>query len=1196
MKMYKNYTKNLDTPRGYIHKMLLIMNSVFSGISDADKRKWLMRANLTTFILIISLIQVSAATFGQSVTFNQNNTSIAKLFLEIRKQTGYDVLIKDTKFKSEQRINANFNNASLSQVMDKIVAGTNLAYTIEEKTIVLKQKEKSFIENIVDYFRAIDVKGKIVDENGKPLPLANITIKGKTQIYKTDEKGEFVIPNVAEDAVLVITYVGYKQLEISLKDASMPLEIKLNVQTGELEEVKVTYSTGYQVLPKERLTGAFSTVSQKQLDSRVAPDLISKLEGITSSLVFNKDPEGRSSKIRVRGESTIMANANPLIVVDNFPYEGDINNLNPNDIETVTILKDAAAASIWGVQAGNGVIVITTKRSKLNQLLQIDFNANISSAEKPDLFYSNYIAPTDYIDFERIMFEKGYYDGMGVFTNPNMPVISPVVEILYDQRRGLVTKEQADSKINSFRNNDIRNDMLDYIYRSPLHQQYALNLSGGSSKTSHLLSLGYDNDLSTVKNTKNDRITFSSQNQFLLLPNLDFKSGITLTASQGVNNGKTNIPNSFIYQQLKDDAGNELNIPQRRYAFENTVVGQGFLDWKYYPLQEPKYNNDISKNLHARFTTSAKYFFTKSIAAEINYQLEQSTEERNSLARPESYQLRNNFNQFAILDASNNYIGTNYPQGGLLTITNSKQRSHNGRAGITYNERVGDHAIIALAGFEVRDIKTDVNGSKLYGYNENTGSFVVPNLFQSYPTFPSGAAFIDTKGAGIINTGTTNRYRSSFGNLSYTYLDKYIFTASGRLDGSNYFGVNTNKKIVPLWSTGIKWDLSKESFYNLDVLPNLSFRTTYGYSGNLAKNIAAVTTFRYFPAAASLTGLTYAGVNNIPNPDLRWEKSGQLNLGLDFGFASNMLTGSIDYYLKKGTDLIGSTVLDPTSGVTFVNGNFSGMKSHGIDLLLNYKVIQRSFSWSGSFIVNYTSETVTRWNVPTSPSTLLQGFANVSPIVGRPLYGTYSYKWAGLDNTGSPMIITGDTVNKSFSAGALDNLKVSDLTYSGRYHPPVFGALTNEFSWKNISLTINLTYKLGHYFRRSSINYYNLLNTGWQSSHEDFAKRWQKPGDEAITNVPALTYPLNQTRESIYTQSDILIEKADHIRIQYINLNYTLSKMQFRGLPFKTMQLYGYANNIGIIWKANNKGIDPEYPYLFSPPARTFSIGARVSM
>jgi len=161
MKMYKNYTKNLDTPRGYIHKMLLIMNSVFSGISDADKRKWLMRANLTTFILIISLIQVSAATFGQSVTFNQNNTSIAKLFLEIRKQTGYDVLIKDTKFKSEQRINANFNNASLSQVMDKIVAGTNLAYTIEEKTIVLKQKEKSFIENIVDYFRAIDVKGKI---------------------------------------------------------------------------------------------------------------------------------------------------------------------------------------------------------------------------------------------------------------------------------------------------------------------------------------------------------------------------------------------------------------------------------------------------------------------------------------------------------------------------------------------------------------------------------------------------------------------------------------------------------------------------------------------------------------------------------------------------------------------------------------------------------------------------------------------------------------------------------------------------------------------------------------------------------------------------------------------------------------------------------------------------------------------------
>jgi hypothetical protein len=501
-----------------------------------------------------------------------------------------------------------------------------------------------------------------------------------------------------------------------------------------------------------------------------------------------------------------------------------------------------------------------------------------------------------------------------------------------------------------------------------------------------------------------------------------------------------------------------------------------------------------------------------------------------------------------------------------------------------------------LTGFEVRDVKTDVNGSKLYGYDEETGSFVYPDLFTQYATFPSGAAFIDTKGSGIINAGTTNRYRSYFGNLSYIYQNKYVFTASGRMDGSNYFGVNANKKTVPLWSTGVKWDISKENFYNSTTLPGLSARITYGYSGNLAKNVAAVTTFRYFPAAAAFTGLNYAGVNNIPNPDLKWEKTGQLNMGVDFSFASNKLNGSIDYYRKKGTDLIGSTQIDPTSGVTAVTGNFAGMKSKGIDLILNYKILQSQFNWSGSFIFNYATETVTRWDVPTSANSLFFGFSEVRPIVGKSLYGTYSYKWAGLDNMGNPSIRLGDTVNKSYQPETINSLKIADLVYSGRYNPPVFGSLTNEFSWKSISLTVNITYKLGHYFRRPSINYYNLLNTGWLSSHEDFSKRWQKPGDEARTNVPALLYPIDPARESFYSQSDILIEKADHIRIQFINLNYTLNKSEFKDLPFKSVQFYAYANNVGIIWRANKMGIDPEYPYLSFPPARTFSVGARVSL
>lgn len=1148
----------------------------------------LLAMKLMTVFLLAGSLGLSARGLTQTITLSLRNVPLEQVFHAIEKQSEYRFVYSREDIQKVAPVTIQLSNARLEDALNQCFKDQPLGYTLVDKLIVVKGKALKKLQDAVE--PPIDVKGRVVNERGEPVEGVTVTIKGTNKIAYTDKNGEFSLSSVDKEALLVFTSVNMETFEVKVKDRE-ELSVRLKTKVSALGDVTVTVNTGYQILPKERATGSFTLVNKEQLDVRVAPDIISKLEGITNGLVFNKDPNSRTNKLRVRGESTIFANANPLIVVDNFPYDGDINNINPNDVENITILKDAAAASIWGVQAGNGVIVITTRRAKLNQQLRLELNTNITVSDRPDLFYAPAISPSDYIDFEQFLFTKGYYTS--ALADINKKAVSPVVEILAKQASGNLTSTDAAAQINALRNQDLRADLDRYVYQKAVQQQYQLNISGGSNKANYYFSTGYDKGLSSVIGINNNRITVNNQNIFSLIKGLEIRTGIVYTEATVTNNGITSIPNVYPYMQLADKSGSELSIPQHRAVFEDTISNRGFPNWKYYPLQERSSTNNKSKTYDTKLTAGIKYSFFKGLSFEVSYQYNRSVVQTRNYISAQSYFIRNLMNTFSII-SNGNYTGSNYPNGGDLTVSTSDLTGHYGRSSLGYNYSSREHSFAAIAGFEVRQVSTQSNNSHLYGYNDENGTFSIPNAFVQYAQYPSGSmSYLVDQSYGLAYSGTLNRFKSYFGNSSYTYKNRYTISLSGRLDGSNYFGVKTNQKTIPLWSVGGKWDISKETFYNGRSIPVLSIRLTYGYNGNLAQNLAAITTFQY-QGNASYTGLPYAGINNIPNPELRWEKTAQYNLGIDFSTKNRRLYGSLEFYRKIGNDLIGDAPIDPTTGITQIRGNFSGMRSNGVDVQLISKNIDKTIKWNTGLIFNYSSEKVTRYNISLGQGIVyFNSYKQLLPVVDYPVYSLFSYKWAGLDpSNGAPRIYLGDTINQSYTTATTNAVKLADLKYNGRYNPIVAGSISNTFAIKGIGISFNVTYKFGYYFRRTSIDY-NAMGGNWQNGHRDYSMRWQRPGDENYTNVPSLLYPFVSIRDDFYTKSDILVEKGDHIRLQFVNLSYNLEDKLLKRTPFLNMQLYCYINNLGILWRANKEGIDPDYPYLNYPNPRTYSIGLK---
>jgi len=1146
-------------------------------------------------------MQVSANSLAQKVSIKANGQTLSTVLDQLSNQTGYDFAYTSKTIKSAKPVTINVKNEELGSVLTKIFDDQPLEFTIKDKFVTVTSKKPAFLDKLKAALDIpITVTGKVTDTTGAGLPSATIKNNRTNQVIITANDGTFSLSAQSGDEITV-SFIGYKAYTFQVT-GEMPFQnIVLHTGTGQLSEVIV--STGYQDIPKERATGSFSQPIKAMYDDRVAPDVISKLNGITSGLVFNANTtltQNGQTDINIRGRSTIFANDQPLIVVDNFPYSGDINNIDPNDVESVTVLKDAAAASIWGVRAGNGVIVITTKRGKLNQPLKVSFNANLTVFNKPNLNYSpNQISSSSYIGLEKYLFGKGYYDS-SLADTVEYPVISPVVQLLAANRAGTLSNSSLNSQLNALSGLNVNDQLSKYFYQKATNQQYALTLSGGSDKASYYLSTGYDNDLASLKDNSNQRITINSQNTFHPVKNFEIDAGLNVVQTNAqFDNNLGNFQNDiFPYTQVASANGTPLSIPYGYgQSFVQSAPSRGFLDWSYVPLNELTAVSNKTKVMDIRLSTTLKYTIMKGLNAEVLYQYENSNGQNRDYQSQQSYAARNLINQYSIVDPSSGMVtGYNVPLGGIMYLSDANTTANNVRGQLNYNYSWKDNIITALAGYELSQTTVNTNQSALYGYDDNLATYTDIDPLDYFERNPDGSYGTVPSGSGIGSTVT--RVRSSFVNAAYTYKDRYTLSGSARIDGTNYFGVATNQKNVPLWSAGAKWDIDKEDFYKLSWLPVLALRASYGYNGNLIQSITGVTTFQYNSNAA-FTNLNYASISNIGNPDLRWEKTGITNLAVDFGSINNIVTGSFEYYLKKESDLLGFKNLPENTGVATLEGNYANMAGHGFDLTVTTRNLNGRLKWFTTLLVSHATDKVTHYDVP-SYGYQLVGAGSGIPNVGKPVFGVYGYKWGGLDQTnGNPIGYVNGQQSENY-ATITTSTPVNDLVYVGPARPTYFGGLNNRFTYKGFSLAVQLNYKLGYYFMAPALSYSNIIAQGaYLSVNRQFNQRWQNPGDK--TNVPSMVYPFDPSRDQFYQYSTVNIQNAGNIRLQDISLSYDFNKSVYRKLPFSNLQIFAYANNVAILWRANHVGLDPDAvpapggDITTMPTPRSISIGLKGS-
>lgn len=1030
-------------------------------------------------------------------------------------------------------------------------------------------------------------------------PLYGVSVEGVgiSLTAMPNSEGYFVIYTKAQRYTLKFSHVGYvtKRLTVNALDTKQLLVV-LEPLSQHLEEVNIV-SSGYQKLPKERLTGSFSTIGTKKFNEQVGVTVLSRLEGVANGL-FTDRTTSASGLLMVRGLGTIRGPKGPLIVLDNFPYEGNLDNLNPNDVESVTILKDAAASSIWGARAGNGVIVITTKKSNFNEAVKIDFNINATIIAKPDLFYIKQMSSPDFIEVEEFLFSKGKYTAE--FNAANKPGQTPIVELLLQKQNNQLSQASYDAAKLQFSAIDIRNEYNKYMYAAGLNQQYALNIKGGEKKHKWNISTGYDRNYSTL-NDRYNRFTAHLKHSYQPVKDLDLSVGLLYTQSRNTSGrpGYGSILSRSVlypYARFADDFGNPLSIMKLyRTGYIETAGNGKLLDWKYYPLEDYKHMSNIQSLSDILINAGATYQIFKGFSADLKYQYERQYTDIKNLRDEQSFFARDLINQYTQLPVGQpiKYI---IPKGGILDLSNAFMESNNLRGQLNYNNSWNGHEINFIAGAERREAKSNVEQNRTYGYNGEILTYGNVDYLTTYPSFITGAS-------GYIEDGRSfqknaNRFVSTFANGSYTYDGKYTVSASARRDASNLFGLDTNDQWNPFWSAGLSWDLSKESFLENNVFSYLRLRATYGFSGNIDQSMTAVTTIRY--AGTSIhTPAPYAVFNNYYNPALKWERLGMLNIGVDFTTKNSRLTGSIEYFHKKGTDLFGYAEIDYTGGIgSTILKNAASTKGNGIDLELNSSNLTiQEFRWSTNLNLSYFRDIVVSYlNNSQSVSAVLTNNAAITGVVGNPAYGIYSYKWGGLDHlTGNPQGYLNGELSTNYSKLTGSNITYNDLNYHGSAVPTFYGSLGNTLIYKDFSLSARFMFKMGYYFRKRTILYNDLFSSG--RGHADYRNRWQHPGDELNTDIPSMIYPGTNARDNFYKGSEVLVRKGDHIRLQYINFAYQMNKDKYKFLPVKSISLYANIANVGLIWTANKEKTDPDYLGENAlKPSRTFSLGIRADM
>lgn len=1123
------------------------------------QHKVLWRAmKLSTSLLLIGFLHVSAAASSQKVTLAVRNAPLTDVFKAIQRQSGYIVFYNSELLSRSVPVTLSVKAVPVKDVLAQVLEPQGLQFAIEDKTIFLTAIPR-MARAVAPDAQFITITGRVTDAAGAPLPGVSVKVRGSERGALTNENGEFSLSDVDPAAVLVFSSIGFTRQEVPLRGRTT-ITLRLEAVSSKLEAVQVV-NTGYQTISAERATGSFSFISPARLEAKLRPDLRAALEGQAAGVVVTKE-----GNVEIRGVSTINAETKPLLVVDGYPTQGDLESINIDNIESITVLKDAVAASIYGARSSNGVIVITTRKGRPGSM-RVQYRGSTGITLKPQVSYLNRASASDYIDAEMELFTQDPNSYLNTYNNYGS--LTEVNYLLLAKQQGWLTGKEADDRIQTLRNTDAAGLLEKHYFRHQFNQQHNISLSGGSEKNSLNAALRYiTNENNTIGNNDN-RLILDFKNDWRPVKNLGvslFTNVNYATSKQPVRQwsdmfGFTSTALIQPYSPVVDANGDPARLFTRNVKRDDRYAAIAGLKPLYYnPLEDLGLETTKAQNLLVRFGGNIQATIIDGLTAELGGNWSRGYTNSRSVYDKNAYRMRLGYDDAtSATTPGKHYI----PDGAMVNETRGASQYYMLRGQLGFNRNIGlKHYVAAIAGMEISQSQTDNNQYPTrFGYNDQAGTFAIMN-YADYIAGNYNSDMLGTNRPGVSAGAyafADNRFVSYYANGSYEYDNRFIVSGSIRLDQTNFFGTDPKYRYKPLWSAGATYKLAKEKFFNVSWIDKLNIRGSYGVNGNISLNSGPFLIIAPGSYSTVVGDINYS-ISSPPNNSLRWEKTNVVNLGTDLAVFRNRVKMTLDYYRKLSTDVLAPDAIDPTKGFTSQVKNAGKILNQGFEISLESDVLKRKdFVWNAQFIFAYNKNTVKEYNVNfIYPTSLTSGAIRKE---GDPLDAIYAYRFAGLDNNGVAQFY--DKTGKLTGGG---NAKVDDLVYAGTLRPPYVMSMTNTFSYRQFDLSFMLIARTGNVLRKDAFTGSNYIN-------KHVAERWRKPGDEATTIYPKLTA---WNMDMFYfPYSDVLVESGNFLKLRDVTLSYTLPKELLKRAHIKDSKLYFQSRNLFMI-TANSDRRDPE--------------------
>ena len=1174
-------------------------------LDESHKKNWMIMRLCVIFVFFLQFtVFANSVAQDQVISLNLKNVSFYQLFDEIHRQTGLRFIYNTNQLEKMDKLDIHAEKKKVKDVLRDALAETPFTFLFDKDVVMLVQKEEK-------EKKSIRLKGFVYDTKKQPMPGVTVKLIGTSVGTATDANGWFSVVLPVKKGQLEFSFIGFRSQIVYFleKTETDTLKITLHEDIQAIDEVVVT---GYGDVSRKNYTGAATTVRAADILMPGVSSIDQMLQGVVPGmLVWNTTGQvGATPKIRVRGTSTLLGSQEPVWVVDGViqrdiqPFNSEDNTkfstdaddikqlagnaiswLNPNDIESITVLKDASATAIYGSKAANGVIVITTKKATVGKV-QVSYSGNVSIGQRPRYGLYDLMNSAEHMQFQReIHEERKQY--------PSGSLVLPMG--YYGLQQKLLRKEVTLEEMNKEYEKLARmnTDWFDILFRNSFNHSHSLGISGGSEKIQNRTSLGYTQEKGEARGNDMRSFTMSSNTTVSLWERMVLN--LSLNGSVRNVEGFAYDVDPFNYAYNTSRAIPAYNEDGSLFYHEkigstSTAIG-GKTTYNYNILNELANTGSENETRTWSATVDLQWEILLGLSYQGLFSYSSASADTDKYAGERSFYISSfrGYEYGSVSPNGNETKCTRLPMGGLQesSLTNTKGISV--RNSLVYNRSFKEkHRITLQLGIETNSTKTKGASNKRYGYMPDRGeSFATPPATYYWDM----SIERDNKDVVSGEHSIVNRIENSlseFATAVYTYDNRYVLNFSARLDASNRFGQDKNKRFQPTWSAGFKWNVASEPFVAASWwLNNLDIYTSYGYQGNAVSSVGPelITTEKYLDHYGAY-GLE---IKSLPYPDLGWEKTKTWNLGIDASFLKGRLNFTFNYF-KKISDVLSSRGIAVENGMT--NGIVSGstMENSGYDFVINVVPVRtKDFTWQLSLNTSITENSVDK----NERINTLDDYLNGSAVVeGRAFSTFYSYEFDGLDEeTGMPTF-------KHMDIAFEDAESPKDfLVKSGKFIPDFSGGLNTMFKYKNFSLYALFAVQWGGHKRLPDLYPSGGVVAGSglprpeQNVSRKLIDRWKSPGEQTIyPSLPSSTQDeiiyLPETKTSseqeenryvMYNFSDIRVANTDFIRCRSLSFSYDFTGKSLRKMGLGYLRLSASMTN-PFMWVSDKKwdGLDPE--------------------